>query len=127
MKQRQTIEQILKWAHEALFPAGADKPTTIHSRNSDGDTPLHIAALRGDRHAINCLLDAGAKIDAKGDMSNTPLYYTVMGDHLLAAESLLERGADPDALSELGFTPRSLAEHHGVKEMIRLFKGRVRA
>jgi uncharacterized protein len=127
MKQRETVEQFLKRAEEALFPAGASEPTTIHSRNCDGDAPLHIAALWGDRHAINCLIDAGAEVDAKGDMSNTPLYYAVMGKHQLAIEALLERGADPDALSELGFTPRTLAKHYGVKKIIKLFEGGVRA
>lgn len=127
MKQRETLEQFLRRAEEALFPAGASEPTTIHSRSSDGDMPLHMAALWGDRHAAILLLDSGAEIDAKGDMSNTPLYYAVMGNHVLAAEALLERGADPDALSELGFTPRTLAKHHAKKDMVKLFQGGVRA
>lgn len=122
MKHGESLDQFLERARGVLFPGGSDDPVTVGTRNGDGDTPLHIAALWGDRHAIMLLLEAGAEIDAKGDMSNTPLYYAVMGDHVLAAEALLERGADPDAASELGFTPRSLAEHRGRREMVKLFK-----
>lgn len=127
MKHGESLEQFLARAGETLFVAGVEEPMTIHSRNADGDMPLHMAALWGERYAITLLLDAGAEIDAKGDMSNTPLYYAVMGDHLLAAEVLLERGANPDAPSELGYTPRTLAKQHGMAEMVKLFRGGVRA
>ena len=93
---------------DVLFPdqTSAPKPLTVHSRASDGDTPLHVAALWGDRHATQVLLEAGADIDAKGDMSCTPLYYAVMRAHTQVAEFLLRHGADPDAESELGFSAR---------------------
>jgi cytohesin len=123
MKGEETLEQFLKRAAETLFPDGqVPKDYSIHSKASDDDTPLHTAALWGDRHAIELILNAGAHIDAEGDMGCTPLYYAVMQDNLLAAEFLLKSGADPDAMTELDFSPRTLARHKGKKEMVALFR-----
>ena len=91
MKHAETLEQFLRRAADSLFPdeTRAPNPLTVHSKSSDGDTPLHIAALMGDRHAARTLLANGAVIDAKGDMSATPLYYAVMQGHVLVAGLLL--------------------------------------
>jgi ankyrin repeat protein len=67
-------------------------------------------------------LEAGADVNAKGDMSCTPLYFAVMTNHVQVAEALLERGADPDAKSELNFSPRTLAADQGDKAMMALLK-----
>jgi ankyrin repeat protein len=124
MKHSETLEQFLLRSSDVLFPdqTRAPKPLTVHARSSDGDTPLHIAALWGDRHAARILMDAAADIDAKGDMSCTPLYFAVIGGHVQVAELLLQRGADPDAESELSSSPRSLAAHKGDKAMTGLFR-----
>jgi hypothetical protein len=124
MEHGETLEQILRRAAGTLFPDQTrdPNPVTAHSKSSDGDTPLHIAALWGDRHAARVLLEAGALVDAKGDMSCTPLYYAVMEGHLQVAELLLQQGADPDAKSELNFSPRILAGQKGDKAMAALFR-----
>jgi ankyrin repeat protein len=124
MKHTETLEQILRRSADILFPdqTRAPNPVTVHSKSSDGDTPLHIAALWGDRHAVRVLLEAGAVIDAKGDMSCTPLYYAVMEGHVQVAEVLFQWGADPDAESELSFSPRSLAAQKADKAMAALFR-----
>jgi ankyrin repeat protein len=124
MKHGETLEQFLLRSSDSLFPdlTHAPNPQTVRSRSSDGDTPLHIAALWGDRHAARILLEAGADIDAKGDMGCTPLYFSVMGSYVQVAELLLQRGADPDVESELGFSPRSLAAQKGDKAMAALFR-----
>lgn len=124
MKHGETLEQFLRRSSDVLFPdqARAPTPLTVHSKASDGDTPLHLAALWGDRNAAKILLEAGVNIDARGDMSCTPLYYSVMGGHAQVAEFLLQNGADPDAESELGFSPRSLAARKGDKDMLALFR-----
>jgi ankyrin repeat protein len=86
-----------------MFPQRAGEPglVTIHSRRSDGDTPLHIASFEGNRHAVRLLVEAGADVNAKGDLSTSPLYYAVSGHHVQVAELLLQYGADPDAENEL--------------------------
>jgi ankyrin repeat protein len=124
MDHGETLEEFLLRSSDVLFPdqTRIPKPLTVHSRASDGDTPLHIAALWGDRHAARILLDAGADVNAKGDMSCTPLYFAVMNSHVQVAEVLLERGADPDAKSELDFSARTLASEKGDRDMMALLK-----
>ncbi len=124
MKHDQTLGQYLQSLSDILFAerAGEPGPVTIHSRRSDGDTPLHIAAFAGNRHAVTLLLEAGADVNAKGDLSTSPLYCAVSAQHVQVAERLLQYGADPDAQNELGYTPRTLAKQKGDKAMIALFK-----
>jgi ankyrin repeat protein len=124
MKHDQTLDQYLQSLSDILFPerAGEPGPVTIGSRGSDGDTPLHIAAFEGNRHAVRLLLEAGADIHAKGDLCTSPLYCAVSAQHVQVAELLLQSGADPDAENELGYTPRTLAKQKGDKAMIALFK-----
>jgi hypothetical protein len=51
MKHSETLEQFLLRSSNVLFPdqTRAPKRLTVHSRSSEGDTPLHVAALGGDR------------------------------------------------------------------------------
>jgi hypothetical protein len=65
------LDEILDAVSQSLhFSRGVDRNVmSVPTRAVDGETPPHIAALRGDRHAIEMLLDAGAEIDALGDMS----------------------------------------------------------
>lgn len=114
------LEGFLKRAGEVLFPA-KPRMAKIMSRGSDGDTPLHLAALWGDRLAIQLLIGAGAEVNACGDMSNSPLYYSVMNGHVLAAETLLNAGADPHQRSELGYSPNELAQQSKNRQLRRLF------
>lgn len=120
-KQRETLEQILTRVAEILF-LDSDAVITVNTRDADGDTPLHIVALWGDRHAIETLVNAGADIDAKGDMGCTPLHFAVMGNHVQAAELLLLLGANPNIASELSYTPKALAKQSENNLMIKVFR-----
>jgi uncharacterized protein len=124
VKKRETLMQILERTGLALFPAGTSEEISVFSRDCDGDSPLHKAALWGDRHAIELLVDAGADVDAEGDMKCTPLDYAVMSNHVLAAEKLLDLGASPAHKSEFGSSPRDRALDSGDREMISLFRSK---
>ena len=113
MKNKQKLEEILQSASKCMFPHLENHRIDVTSLASDGDTPLHIAAVWGDKYAIELLLDAGAVIDALGDMNATPLYNAVGQGHMEVAELLLSRGANPDIMSELGYSPRRLAKSKG--------------
>ena len=117
-----TLEEILKRTAVVMYPAGPPASLTVQDRDSDGDTPLHKVSLWGDRSAISALAQAGADIDARGDMGKSPLCYAVMSNHVLAAERLLELGADPNLRDEFGLTPRQVALESGNKDMIKLFR-----
>lgn len=74
---RRNIVMKVLLAHGA-DPNRATKPNRetggfMRDCRTKGETPLHRAAAFGDEEAIQLLLDAGAKIDAKDMNSDTPL------------------------------------------------------
>ena len=63
----------------------ADHPEVVESRDSDGATPLHLAALEGRRDIVHMLLDAGADVNARDErFGATPAGWAI--------EYLRERG-----------------------------------
>ena len=58
--------------------------------------PLHYAVIGGDverqRARVQLLLERGAKIEAKDEVSKTALHCAAQLDNLLTAELLLEKG-----------------------------------
>ncbi|MDP3194787.1 ankyrin repeat domain-containing protein [Tabrizicola sp.] len=107
---RRTLEEILASCSDSLFPAGmGSAPVHLHSVDCDGDTPLHVMLWRNDTGAALALIEAGARVNAAGDMSETPLHIAVRQQNLQAVDALLKAGADPDAISEFGESPRKMA------------------
>jgi cytohesin len=83
---------------QLLLEHGADP----NIQQQDGDTPLHVAAFRGDVEATQLLLSYGAKVDIKNYLvsprkfGKTALHYATEGDFLPVVEALLEAGASAD-------------------------------
>jgi len=99
--------------NEKAFAAELSKGFDAAAFNSyDGDldeTPLHTAALMGEREMVQMLLDSGAKADLRLSTrakiaEATPLLYAVIGDHLDIASLLLAKGADPNAIDDTSET-----------------------
>ena len=61
----------------------------LNSRNTCGNTPLHLAASEGHAQVTKCLLDSSADANVKNEQSFTPLELAVLNDHAKVA-SLLE-------------------------------------
>ncbi len=90
----------------ALLDYSANDPTNaidpVTWKSPEGDTCLHVAALRGDDESVNLLIDLGVDVNALGDMSNTALHYARRGKHQSVMQTLLRRGADPGLVNEFG-------------------------
>ena len=71
--------------------------------DAHGNTPLHLAALRGDEAAVDALLRDGADPNALNDSGAAPLHYAIMSEHMVNA--LLARGARPNIVSKIGVSP----------------------
>jgi len=99
-----------------LLAAGAD-PNSRRNRRQSG--PLHYAAdgyITGpDWNAtqqvetIQCLLDAGAEINAQDKNGAAPLHRAVRTRCAAAVKCLLERGSDTTLRNKPGSTPFHLA------------------
>ncbi len=122
-KTRETLEQILASCSDSLFPAEmGEAVVTIDSRDVDGDTPLHVMLWRDNTYGALLLIEAGADINAIGDMSETPLHVAVGKGNLSVVEALIKAGARTTDKSEFGKTPREKAAELG-GDMQRLFSG----
>ncbi len=120
-KVRQSLEAILVSCSDTLYPAQmGEAPVTLHSCDVDGDTPLHVMLWRGDTYAVRALIDAGADVDAVGDMSEVPLHVAIRQGNVAAVKALLAAGARATFMSEFGQTPSGMAHKVG-GDMKRLF------
>jgi len=99
-----------------FLAAGADPNSTINHRQSG---PLHYAAdgyiIGPDWNAkrqvatIQCLLDAGAEINAQDKNGAAPLHRAVRTRCAAAVKCLLERGSNATPRNKSGSTPFHLA------------------
>jgi ankyrin repeat protein len=103
------------------FVALGDKFTGVSTRGLFDDTPLHVAAVRGDVHIIGLLLDAGAEIDVRGEHGHTPLHEAAGQGHIEAVKLLVSRGANPNIPNDWGQTARDSARIGGKHEIEILF------
>ncbi|EDV26008.1 uncharacterized protein TRIADDRAFT_55679 [Trichoplax adhaerens] len=62
--------------------------------NDKGETPLHIAAIKGDLKVIKALVEQGAKINARDNCGWTPLHEACNFGYKDIAEYLVNHGAD---------------------------------
>ncbi|XP_038158551.1 BRCA1-associated RING domain protein 1 isoform X1 [Cyprinodon tularosa] len=65
----------------------------VMKRNHKGETPLHLAAIKGDVDSVEELLDQGADPNLKDNAGWTPLHEACNLGHLAAVEVLVSRGA----------------------------------
>lgn len=92
-------------------------------RNSDGATPLQIAA--GPRPELAALLlEAGAPVNAADRHGSTPLHRAVQGRHRALVRQLLDRGANVNAEEMGGVTPLLIARDMQDRELESLLASR---
>ncbi|XP_040913835.1 BRCA1-associated RING domain protein 1 isoform X2 [Toxotes jaculatrix] len=76
-------------------PVGRPSPGSpaVMKRNHKGETPLHLAAIKGDVEAVKELLDQGADPNLKDNAGWTPLHEACNLGHVAVVEVLVSRGA----------------------------------
>lgn len=90
--------------------------TKIDVRNAQDESPLMLAALRGQLELVKKLVERDADVNKTGW---TPLHYAATGGHVPVIEFLLEHSAYIDAESPNGTTPLMMAAMYGSPEAVK--------
>ncbi len=87
---------------------------TVASRDSFGNTPLHIAVIsHADPAVVQYLLEKNADVNARNRSGETPLYIAVKDNLRATGEILLARGADVFSANTDDDSPLRLALARG--------------
>lgn len=103
---------------EALWALPA---VDVDALNAHGETPLMMAALKGELDWVQKLLARGAKVHQPGW---SPLHYAATGPEPRIVALLLERGVPVDAESPNRSTPLMLASQYGTEAAVDLLLAR---
>jgi len=85
--------------------------------NSADESPLMLAALKGDQDMVKKLIARDAAINKTGW---TPLHYAATNGHVAIMKLLLDKYAFIDAESPNGTTPLMMAAMYGSNEAVKL-------
>jgi uncharacterized protein len=94
--------------------------------NKTGWAPLHYAATNGHLEIMQLLLDEHAYIDAESPNGTTPLMMAAQYGSVEAVKLLLEAGADPRLKNKLGLTAIDFAYRAGRQESADLVASAIR-
>lgn len=89
--------------------------TRLDAANAAGETPLMMAALRGNLVAMRALLEKGVPAHRDGW---SPLHYAATGPSVEAVQLLLDKGAAIDARSPNGSTALMMAARYGAEASV---------
>ncbi len=89
----------------------------LNALNTQGESPLMLAALKGQLELANQMVKKGADVNKTGW---TPLHYAATTGQLAVIRLLIENHAYIDAESPNGSTPLMLASMYGTPEAVKL-------
>ena len=92
----------------------------VEARNKQDESPLMMAAIKGNVEAVKALIARNADVNKTGW---TPLHYAASAgapEHTQIIALLLEHHAYIDAASPNGTTPLMMAAHYGSMESLQL-------
>jgi hypothetical protein len=99
-----------------LFARGADP----NLASANGQTPLMMAAARGNVEAMRLLIEKGAEVNARDGAGETALMFACTCGDAGAVRLLIEKGADVKVKSKRNETALGFAGTAGVQESVAL-------
>lgn len=109
MENESYTDILLKYKLEDLLEFSEIELVDVNQRGNFGNTPMHVACVRGNISEVELLLQGGANIDAAGELGNTPLHEAIGQSHMELISYLINLGARTDIPNEFGDTAISLA------------------
>jgi ankyrin repeat protein len=89
--------------NEEMAPLLLDNGAEFNRRDSQGNTELHLAAMKGNGNLARVLCDHGAELEAVNDYNRTPLYYAAKHGYRSAAVVLIAAGAKESSIVEINY------------------------
>jgi uncharacterized protein len=86
--------------------------------NRPGWTALHYAAAIGNNDIVQALLDKAAYIDAESPNKTTPIMMAARAGHILTVKLLLDEGADATLKNDQGMTAIDFARRHEHNDIV---------
>jgi ankyrin repeat protein len=101
-----------------VIQALLDSPRTdVEARNSKDESPLMLAAIKGQQDVVVKLLARDADVNKTGW---TPLHYAATSGQIAIMKLLLDKYAFIDAQSPNGTTPLMMAAMYGSSDSVKL-------
>jgi ankyrin repeat protein len=91
--------------------------TDVEARNPKDESPLMLAAIKGQQDIVTKLIERDADINKPGW---TPLHYAATNGHVAIMKQLLDKDAFIDAQSPNGTTPLMMAAMYGSAAAVKL-------
>uniref|UniRef100_A0A672IWP0 Uncharacterized protein n=1 Tax=Salarias fasciatus TaxID=181472 RepID=A0A672IWP0_SALFA len=103
-------------------PSGASsrQKDKVNKRNERGETPLHMAAIRGDAKQVKELISLGADVNVKDFAGWTPLHEACNLGYYDVAKVLIAAGAEVNTQGLDDDTPLHDASSSGHKDIVKL-------
>ena len=91
---------------------------TVHEKDQNGNTKLHLASRDGRLEDIKLLLELGADVNARNNHQWTPLHNATVNGHNKVAKFLLQNGSDVHAKNIQQDTSLHLAANAQIAELL---------
>lgn len=92
---------------------------SFNNNNTQGWTPLMLAALRGDEDAVHRLLVHGAEVNATNRAGGSALMTAAIQGHLEVVRLLINKGATLNAKNDKGWTALMYAAWNGHTDIVK--------
>ncbi|MBA0698346.1 hypothetical protein Goari_021840, partial [Gossypium aridum] len=113
------VEELLKLEHPVERLSELENPNSPYSANKKQETPLYLAAKRGDDPLLTVILNKWKSADHGGPHGRTTLHATTMAEDKEATSKILEKQEDLIKKKDKdGHTPLHYAAHIGDNSIV---------